>query len=201
MSSVTSEEFLWSCDLTAAKKEYSWAPQDPVKEGEDTDEEGKPTHKLLIKSAILMPTAKKDEVNIVEIESEGYNKEKVKVPILAMKGGNDLQTYVDLLVPNNAKLTLIKGEGPIHLIGSHCIDFFDNMAGEADSEGEDEEMEVSQEKGKTKDASASPIKTKSSPADSKKRKASEAGDEVDNKEKKAKPSPAKQSPAKASPAK
>merc|ERR1719192_1053423 len=145
-----------------------------------------------------MPTAKKDEVNIVQIESEGYNKEKVKVPILAMKGGNDLQTYVDLLVPNNAKLTLIKDDGPIHLIGSHCIDFFDNMAGEADSEGEDEE--VSQEKGKTKDVSASPIKTKSSPADSKKRKASEAGDEVDNKEKKAKPSPAKQSPAKPSPA-
>ena len=27
-----------------------------------------------------------------------------------MKGGNDLQTYVDLLVPNNAKLTLIKVE-------------------------------------------------------------------------------------------
>ena len=33
--------------------------------------------RLLIKSAILMPTAKKDEVNIVQIESEGYNKEKV----------------------------------------------------------------------------------------------------------------------------
>ena len=36
----------------------------------------------------------------------------------------------------------LQGEGPIHLIGSHCIDFYDNMAGEADSEGEDEEMEV-----------------------------------------------------------
>ena len=35
---------------------------------------------------------------------------QVKVPILAMKGGNDLQTYVDLLVPNNAKLMLIKVE-------------------------------------------------------------------------------------------
>merc|ERR1711972_1198779 len=109
-----------------------------------------------------------------------------------MKGGKDLQTYVDILVPNSAKLTLIKGEGPIHLIGSHCVDFFDNMAGEADFEGE--EMEDLQEKGKTKDVPASPIKTKSSPADSKKRKASETGDEVDNKEKKAKPSPAKQSP-------
>ena len=33
--------------------------------------------RLLIKSAILMPSAKKDDVNIVQIESEGYNKEKV----------------------------------------------------------------------------------------------------------------------------
>ena len=35
---------------------------------------------------------------------------QVKVPILAMRGGNDLQTYVDILVPNNAKLMLIKVE-------------------------------------------------------------------------------------------
>ena len=34
----------------------------------------------------------------------------MKVPILAMKGGANLQTYVDILVPNNAKLTLIKVE-------------------------------------------------------------------------------------------
>ena len=33
--------------------------------------------RLLIKSAILMPSAKKDDINIVQIESEGYNKEKV----------------------------------------------------------------------------------------------------------------------------
>merc|ERR1719447_1445238 len=108
-----------------------------------------------------MPTAKKDEVNMVEIESEGYNKEKVKVPILAMKGGNDLQTYVDILVPNNAKLTLIKGEGPIHLIGSHCIEFFDSMAGEADSEGEDE---VDNKEKKAKSSPAKQSSTKASPA-------------------------------------
>merc|ERR1719376_644207 len=45
-----------------------------------------------------MPQAKKDDINIVEIESEGYNQEKVKVPILAMRGGTDLQTYVDKYV-------------------------------------------------------------------------------------------------------
>merc|ERR1719234_525437 len=134
-----------------------------------------------------MPTAKKDDINIVEIESEGYNQEKVKVPILAMRGGTNLQTYVDILVPSNAKLTLIKGEGPVHLIGSHCIDFFASMDGEADDEeDEDDEMEV-----KGDDLPASPIKTKSSPMekqDSKKRKASEDEKVV---EKKAKASPAK----------
>merc|ERR1712181_200763 len=104
---------------SAAKKEYTWAPEEPVKEEEDLEDDTKPVHKLLIKSAILMPTAKKDDINIVEIESEGYNQEKVKVPILAMRAGNDLQTYVDILVPSNAKLTLVKGEGPVHLVGSH----------------------------------------------------------------------------------
>ena len=33
---------------------------------------------------------------------------QVKVPVLAMRAGSDLQTYVDILVPNNAKLTLVK---------------------------------------------------------------------------------------------
>ena len=74
-----------------------------------------------------------------------------------MRGGTDLQTYVDILVPSNAKLTLIKvslaampnfilvssqGEGPVHLIGSHCIDFFASLDGEGNTEDEDDEMEV-----------------------------------------------------------
>merc|ERR1712029_258650 len=122
------------------------------------------------------------------IESEGYNQEKVKVPVLAMRGGTDLQTYVDILVPSKAKLTLIKGEGPVHLIGSHCIDFFANIDGEADDEEEEDELEV---KDKGDDLPASPIKTKASPMekmDSKKREASEDEKVM---EKKAKASPAK----------
>ena len=33
--------------------------------------------RLLIKSAILMPGAKEGEVTVVQIESQGYNKQKV----------------------------------------------------------------------------------------------------------------------------
>merc|ERR1719481_1156992 len=85
-----------------------------------------------------MPTAKKDEVTVVQIESEGYNKQTVTVPICAMKGGVDLQKYVDLLVPGPAKLKIIHGEGPIHLVGSHCVDYFGFKDEDVDSEEEDE---------------------------------------------------------------
>ena len=84
------EEYLWSCSLSGSNKEYAWDPvklepeQKPeegkeLKEGETEPSKVKPSHRLLIKSAILMPTAKKDEVTVVEIESEGYNSQKVKL--------------------------------------------------------------------------------------------------------------------------
>merc|ERR1712192_14409 len=146
------DEFLWSCTLSSTNKEYSWDPATldadaEAKEGEE--QEGpkvKPGHRLLIKSAILMPTAKTDEVTVVQIESEGYNKEKVIVPICAMKGGAELQKYVDLLVPSAAKLTIIHGEGPINLVGSHCVDYF-GFKDEGDEDSEDEEEGDTEDEG------------------------------------------------------
>merc|ERR1712098_540333 len=116
------QEYLWSCSLTGSNKEFKWAPEEPAeKESSDDNLPIKASHRLLIKSAILMPTAKKDEVTVVQIESEGYKQEKLTVPICVMKGGQDLQTYVDLLVPCPAKISLLQGEGPIHLIGTVWI--------------------------------------------------------------------------------
>merc|ERR1719318_1004714 len=110
-----------------------------------------------------MPSAKADEVTIVQIESEGYNKQKVVVPICAMKGGSDYQRYVDLLVPHNAKLSLMQGEGPINLVGSHCVDYYGiREAGEGDSEDEAEEGTADEEtepvKEKEEEKKKTPVK-------------------------------------------
>jgi len=146
------EEYLWSCTLTGSNKEYSWDPatldaEAEAKEGEEKEgPKVKPGHRLLIKSAILMPSAKKDEVTVVQIESEGYNKQKVIVPICAMKGGAELQKYVDLLVPTPAKLKIIHGEGPINLVGSHCVDYF-GFKDEGDEDSEDEEEGDTEDEG------------------------------------------------------
>merc|ERR1712029_1147062 len=176
---------------------YSWEPSTLEPEAKEEDQEkegpkGKPGHRLLIKSAISMPSAKENEVTVVQIESEGYRGKSVTVPICAMKGGVDLQKYVDLLVPGPSKMKIIHGEGPIHLIGSHCVDYMGLQ--EEESEDEDEnEMETeeakedsSKSKNKSGDKKASPAKDekkKQSPEksdkkvtpskeDSKKRKAS-----------------------------
>merc|ERR1719341_2808767 len=113
-----------------------------------------------------MPSAKKDEVTVVQIESEGYNKEKVIVPICAMKGGAELQKYVDLLVPTPAKLKIIHGEGPINFVGSHCVDYFgfkdegdDDSEDEEEGETEDEDMETEEEVADKGDKSADTKKT------------------------------------------
>ena len=80
------EEYLWSCTLTGSSKEYDWDPANLEPKAEEEEKEGpkvKPSHRLLIKTAVLMPSAKKDEVTVVQIESEGYNKQTV-ILILAL---------------------------------------------------------------------------------------------------------------------
>ena len=89
---------------------------------------------------------------------------QVTVPICAMKGGEDLQKYIDLLIPGNAKMKLIHGEGPINLVGSHCVDFFgfkDEEEEESDEEDEgdtENEMETEETSTEEKTKKASPAK-------------------------------------------
>ena len=100
------EEYLWSCTLTGSSKEYTWEPTTLEPESKDEEKEGpkvKPGHRLLIKTAILMPSAKKDEVTVVQIESEGYNK----------------QTVSQTTLSQCSKTIENKGDGIIGLVSPH----------------------------------------------------------------------------------
>jgi hypothetical protein len=146
------EEYMWSVTLDGTNKEYSWSPKEPSDEDEEDAEDPscKPNHRLLIKTAILHPEAAKDEVTMLQIETKGYKEEKVKTPFVAMKSGSNLQQYVDLLVPDLATIKMVHGSGPITLLGSHCVDFYDyrnygndeTLDDEEDAESsEDDEMD------------------------------------------------------------
>ena len=68
------EEYLWSFEFSGASKQYSWYPGDPA---DQDDEDVKPGSQLLLKSVVLMPSAKAGEESVVQVESEGYNNCKV----------------------------------------------------------------------------------------------------------------------------
>merc|ERR1712228_680410 len=173
------EEYYWSTTLDKDNKEYTWAVQEDGNvdsEDEESDPPCKPNHRLLIKNALLDPEATKDEVTVLEIETKGYKEQKVIAPFLAMKGGAELQRYVDLLLPDSAKIRIKRGNGPVTLVGSHCVDFYDyrNMgyAGEDDnddeeSEKDEDEVEELPKKSPTKEAK------KKSPAKEAKKKSPE----------------------------
>ena len=143
MDNEGKQEFLWSCILSESNKEYVWDAYHGTEEGkehgkEEEDKEGedqgRPEHKLLIKCAVITE-AGKDCVTVVQVEAEGFNKMKIKIPIVVMKLGDDMR-YLDVLIPCTAKLSLVQGKGPVHLLGSHCIE---NLYDEAI---EDEENDV-----------------------------------------------------------
>ena len=67
------------------------------------------------------------------------------------------------MIHGNAKIKIIHGEGPINLIGSHCVDYDDDEEEEGDTENEMETEETGiEEKAKksslSKDCSATPEK-------------------------------------------
>ena len=67
------EEHLWAISLSSTNKEFIWDPKEPEGAGNGTSA----NHRLLIKTAILMPEAQNGEVTIVEVETKGFNKAKV----------------------------------------------------------------------------------------------------------------------------
>merc|ERR1740128_1088100 len=117
---------------------------------------------------------------------------KVITPIVAMRGGADHQLYVDVLVPHKATFKLIQGEGPIHLVGSHCVNFYGyrDVGGDYSDDESDNTMDEETEEQQSESKEKKPSGKKESPAKSrensggKKRKASE--DKANSAEKKKK---------------
>lgn len=72
--------------------------------------------------AVLGPEVPDDEINVIEVEAMGY-KSDIKFPVVVLKGGTGhSQCVLDLLFPDPpVTFKLVKGNGPIHLLGNHSV--------------------------------------------------------------------------------
>ncbi|XP_050689410.1 nucleoplasmin-like protein ANO39 [Eriocheir sinensis] len=132
--------YFWGITLDEAHKEQKWEGSAT----ENTAECTVTTHTLSVRQVVLGPEAKEGEANVVELEVEGYNNKKTRIPICVSKAGGSYVSNVEVLVEDQAAtFHLTKGSGPVHLSGTHQTetnvvgdDEFDEIG---DEEGEDEE--------------------------------------------------------------
>lgn len=109
--------------MSNTNKEVKWEP-DALKENGGVGEislSAKGEHTLIIKQALLSPSAKDSEVNVIEVETTGY-KGNIKQPIIALIGGKQPHLLLDLNFPDPPViLRLVEGHGPVHISGNHVI--------------------------------------------------------------------------------
>ncbi|XP_024086029.1 nucleoplasmin-like protein ANO39 isoform X2 [Cimex lectularius] len=136
------EDYFWGVTLKKNKDKEVWDPDMKAVDGNES--QGiRGEHTLLVKQIVLGADAKDGEVNVVEVEAMGY-KSDVRFPIAVMKGGGpQSQAVLDLLFPDPpVTFHLVKGSGPVHLLGNHTVG--SELVGDDDEE-EDLEDELDEE--------------------------------------------------------
>ncbi|VEN38730.1 unnamed protein product [Callosobruchus maculatus] len=160
------DEYFFAITLKGKSNEsYVFDPEAP--------EDCQGGHKLVIKQVLLGPEATEDEVNVVQVEAMTW-KDSVKIPIATLKaGGPTNQVLLDLSFPDPpVTFSLVKGSGPVHIVGLHLVgspifeeemddieeEMPDDEEGEEGDEEEDEDDEPKSKKSKTNSKGKTPVK-------------------------------------------
>ncbi len=108
--------------LDAKTKEIEWNPEKNFPKEEKDDGMPIPRHSLMIKQAILSHEAADGEIAVIEAEAVGYAQANIKTLISVLVQGKDHQRSLDLVFHDApVKLRLVKGSGPVHLVGAHGV--------------------------------------------------------------------------------
>merc|ERR1712240_769549 len=153
----TEAQYLWGCELTRKNSSYVL----PFPGNADPDHENQ-EHTLTIKSATLGIDAEEKERNVVEIRYfDREDKESRNVLASLTLGVQDfcrLDLRISHMFGREVSLKLIKGSGPISIIGNHLVETFSAVTDEdfepdaSGMETEGDEVEADDVKDITEDA-------------------------------------------------
>ncbi|XP_043274362.1 nucleoplasmin-like protein isoform X2 [Venturia canescens] len=161
------EEYLYGITLQGTNAVEVWDPERKNDSGDCANQHFGVDQKLLIKMALLGPEAKPGELNVLQVEAMGL-KGLIKCPIALLEVGRTVQIILDLSFPDPpVTFTLIKGSGPVHIVGH-------NLLGTHMEEFEDLEDEMEEENIDDEDDEKAPQKKRKSTADVKKNGAKRA---------------------------
>nr|KAF7425236.1 hypothetical protein H0235_007674 [Vespula pensylvanica] len=138
------EEYLYGIVLEGANSTEVWDPEHKNDDADGTNQHGYGAdQKLIIKMALLGPEAKPGELNVLQVEAMGL-KGPIKTPIALLEMGKTAQIILDLSFPDPpVTFTLVKGSGPVHIVGHNLLgthmEEFDDMDEELEDENIDDD--------------------------------------------------------------
>ncbi|CAK1541149.1 unnamed protein product [Leptosia nina] len=108
-----SDEYFYGVTLSSSHQSETWDPEAKA--------EYPRSNKLLIRTALLGPDAKPDELNVIQVETMCLQ-DTIKIPVAILKVGETRQARLDIEFPDApVTFTLTQGSGPVHLIGQHLL--------------------------------------------------------------------------------
>uniref|UniRef100_A0A3P9MN38 Nucleophosmin 1a n=1 Tax=Oryzias latipes TaxID=8090 RepID=A0A3P9MN38_ORYLA len=128
--SLAPQTFLYGCTLEAGK-EVLFSPEDDELE-----------HQLDLKLACVDPSTK-DELNMVEVEGQNAEGQKIKAALVSLKPSTLPSVCLGgFTITPPAVFRLKAGSGPIHLSGQHLVMMEADQSFEEEDDEEEEEEEV-----------------------------------------------------------
>ncbi|XP_021953866.1 nucleoplasmin-like protein NO29 isoform X2 [Folsomia candida] len=112
---------------------------EPPFEGEDVVQ-----HTVALKRIVLGPDADLTEHCVLELETKIDSGKVEKFP-LAYLGKNTLQLSLEMFISENATIRLIRGKGPVFLLGEYAEEWRDDENDEVDESGNEAEEEEEEE--------------------------------------------------------
>ena len=152
---MADENYFWAAVLDSKNKSVEWNPEsDFTKDDKDPIV---PQHSLNINSAVLSHTADDGEVAAVEVETKGYSQSVYKSLVAVMLEGKGHRATLDLNFGNEpVKLNLVKGSGPVHLVGTHSVTFIDTESTDDEEEDTDDNDDDEEEASDEEEAKSEP---------------------------------------------
>jgi len=143
--------YLFALELRAdSQSEFRWTPESALEKYTNIpeihpDRNEILRHSLVLRRAIVGPSAKENESNLISVEvMDPEVNGKSSFPLVYLSKGKESQALIDFSFPEIEDIGVtftLKGAGPVHLIGYHFIERVPGDYGEADEEevGEEEE--------------------------------------------------------------
>jgi len=147
---LSSEKFLWVCELNKDQPTKKWKAGD-IMELEDDEDKDYVINSLILKTAVLGSKCVEGERNLVAIKTKGYQDKEFEQPIFSLTlGKTDFVSGLDLNLATDhnpeVEFKLVEGAGPIFITCTHMIelpaqDEHPTIMTETDGEMEDIESE------------------------------------------------------------